>query len=694
MKAVILFLSLAAGILWSGCLFAQIPENNPNCMPGDGITVTLGDNSHVYLGGYGADRPLQRIPYVAKVDTSGNILWKKKYSRNHMGSVVTMLIKDSALYVVSKYDSVPLPITYNIFEVSKLNINNGDMIWKRDIYLKSTYYNGYYYTNTVKSIIFKNDTSLSVLAHRIGGNQININIVTLEIHTGNILLDFANINRYKFEDIAIDSSENIYGIGKDTVYCLLGSNADSIIWKTGINYSSYINRPGKIFITGSHVYAITSNYDGFGRVVKLSKDSGSILWNTHGNSSSGKIGSYCIKGNELFMAWNPTTVGGGSYPLMAEKVDLSTGTVCWLKSHPLPNSSGNGYTYNISAWDSTVTLTGYGLEQIYYSYREDYWAIVHLNSNNGQEKFCKKILLDPSRNEIFSCGKGVHYFNDKLYCFGNMQAAVQPTVPSSVIEYPMTNIGLIELDTLGYEINRKIISYGTQNINPPVISDTTICFSDTISLTSNNLPEWSHAWSLDGMPYSNAPDTSAFISTPSIIGITINNGLCNFTRNWDITINEVDTSVIASTNYLTANATGATYQWLICDSVFTAIPGEIYQSYLATTPGSYAVEVTQNGCIDTSFCQLVIAVNVIENSFFGLINVFPNPTTGNINLDLGKYFENIHVEIISVTGTVINCNTYYNTKVLNIDIPGAKGMYFITVNTPSGESAKLKIHKE
>ena len=65
------------------------------------------------------------------------------------------------------------------------------------------------------------------------------------------------------------------------------------------------------------------------------------------------------------------------------------------------------------------------------------------------------------------------------------------------------------------------------------------------------------------------------------------------------------------------------------------INGETNQSFIATNNGNYAVAVTQNGCTDTSSCELVINVGINEIS--SNINVHPNPTNDLITLDINGY---------------------------------------------------------
>ncbi|MFM1810389.1 MAG: hypothetical protein RLZZ382_1614 [Bacteroidota bacterium] len=66
----------------------------------------------------------------------------------------------------------------------------------------------------------------------------------------------------------------------------------------------------------------------------------------------------------------------------------------------------------------------------------------------------------------------------------------------------------------------------------------------------------------------------------------------------NLTIDSTDVSVTNSSPTLTANATGATYQWLDCNKNFTKINNAKSRNYVANSNGTYAVEVTQNGCCE------------------------------------------------------------------------------------------------
>ena len=63
---------------------------------------------------------------------------------------------------------------------------------------------------------------------------------------------------------------------------------------------------------------------------------------------------------------------------------------------------------------------------------------------------------------------------------------------------------------------------------------------------------------------------------------------------------------------LNANQTGVNYQWLDCDDNNAIVSGETNQSFTPAVTGNYAVEVTMNGCVDTSDCFLVDYTGIEE----------------------------------------------------------------------------------
>lgn len=65
-----------------------------------------------------------------------------------------------------------------------------------------------------------------------------------------------------------------------------------------------------------------------------------------------------------------------------------------------------------------------------------------------------------------------------------------------------------------------------------------------------------------------------------------------------------------------------------CNNNFEVILGAASQSFTPTSIGYYALEININGCIDTTECQTINSVSIIENNKTRPIEIYPNPSTG------------------------------------------------------------------
>jgi hypothetical protein len=92
----------------------------------------------------------------------------------------------------------------------------------------------------------------------------------------------------------------------------------------------------------------------------------------------------------------------------------------------------------------------------------------------------------------------------------------------------------------------------------------------------------------------------------------------------------VDTAVTVNGADLVVNATNADYQWLDCDNGFSTITGADAAVFMPTVNGNYAVEVTQQGCADTSSCYNVFTVGFASLTDAATVTVYPNPTNGQL----------------------------------------------------------------
>lgn len=82
--------------------------------------------------------------------------------------------------------------------------------------------------------------------------------------------------------------------------------------------------------------------------------------------------------------------------------------------------------------------------------------------------------------------------------------------------------------------------------------------------------------------------------------------------NTQVEVVGIDLSLLVNGYTITANQDSATYQWLDCNHSYVQISGATMQDYTALTSGSYAVEITYHGCVDTSACESIVYTSLSE----------------------------------------------------------------------------------
>ncbi len=182
-------------------------------------------------------------------------------------------------------------------------------------------------------------------------------------------------------------------------------------------------------------------------------------------------------------------------------------------------------------------------------------------------------------------------------------------------------------------------------------------------------------------------------SNTSATHTLVNSIGCDSVVTLDLTILTVDATVSQVGTVLTANTTGANYQWLDCNNGNTNIAGATGQTYTATANGSYAVEVAQNGCAETSACIVVNGVGLLENNLSQQVNLYPNPTNGNFYIDLGEAFKQAEILIFDLNGRVVFEKIVTKTPLINLNFKATNGVYFVKLITDD-EQAVVKLIKK
>jgi len=191
-----------------------------------------------------------------------------------------------------------------------------------------------------------------------------------------------------------------------------------------------------------------------------------------------------------------------------------------------------------------------------------------------------------------------------------------------------------------------------------------------------------YTW-IDGVTYTESNNTATYVLTNTngcdsvvALNLTINNVSANVTQNNDTLIAELQT--------------GATYQWLDCNSNYSEISGADTTMFIPSTTGDYAVEVSLNSCTDTSICYNVVITDLIEfeNS---VIELYPNPAKQYVNIIIPN---SLNVKTISVFN-LLGEKVYYSTEINKtnlIDVSKfTNGTYFINIETIDNKVTKKLI---
>ncbi len=178
---------------------------------------------------------------------------------------------------------------------------------------------------------------------------------------------------------------------------------------------------------------------------------------------------------------------------------------------------------------------------------------------------------------------------------------------------------------------------------------------------------------------------SNFIATDTLT----NSKGCDSIVTLNLTINSVDTSATVSNGSISSNATSSSYTWIDC-SDGKIISNANSKSYTPEVDGSYAVIITTNGCVDTSKCFDISTLSSVVPHFFSKVLVYPNPSTGVVNVNLGDLTADIR--IYNTLGAEVYSEKS-NSGIVQIELPNAPGEYFIEV-TSNSETASYKIIRQ
>ena len=590
----------------------------------NGYNITINNNEEIIIGA----NENSNLAFL-KLDTNGNLIWSKTiFSSSSIRSNKISIDSNNNIYTVGycsgDVDFDPGPDTYNsegigYFDSFILKIDTeGNFNWAKRY--------GDWNDCSGKDMVLDNDNNLFVLGTFHGTINFGTPESEIILTTGFSGIGAATSDYYiqKLDQNGIPIWAKSFGSSNesDGAYSIDIDNSNNIYILGGFHNTVD-------FDPDETSFELTENMNNPG-VIHVLSPNGNLI-----SATIIPIGGTNLKIDEL---GNILVIGGmlgtNDYDPTETVFNLSSNggaDILYLKLGFCPPSIT---TQNIAACDAYTWIDGN-------TYTEDNNTAMHFLTNAAGCDSIVKLNLSigssDNTNDIITACESYTWIDGVTYTENNNTAT-----------YTYTN-------TIG--------------------CDSIIHLNLTINPTDNTTDEIiacePYTW-IDGLTYTESNNTASYTLT--------NAAGCDSIVQLDLTIEEIDNSVSQAGYQLTANQTDASYQWLDCNNDNAAIPGATNQNFTPDTNGDYAVQITKNGCSETSTCYNVTGIGITENTFVQQISLYPNPSKGSSQIDMGQHYGKVDMEIYDAYGKLVYENTY-NTQWINIDLNLPAGLFFINLST-------------
>ena len=415
-----------------------------------------------------------------------------------------------------------------------------------------------------------------------------------------------------------------------------------------------------------------------------------------GNGNDGESIEFCPENNKLYH-WS----GYGNPSLIMEEIDLTTLNVTPISfsgsGASLINNVGSstyagngrflcGEVYDNELWwiDTagvvTAAASSYGESSKGLVFEAVSSAMVE-NLNPGLDSIC------PNDTLTLVCNSDVVSATYLWYLDGISTGITNPTLEATIGGSYNCVVSLACGDINSDTIEITQLNAPNVSISPSPTVD--LCAGDSVMLSGAS--GGTLQWYLDGSPISGASSSSYYATASGDYNmIKTNSNGCSDSASLatSVVTITVDAGATQIGTSLTADANGLTYQWLDCDNGYTAIAGETNQSFSPTAVvGNYAVEVTNNGCADTSACFNVDFTGVTDLNVLGL-SIYPNPSTNYFFVESVKSsLESI--EILDNSGRIVYSNYQITDTKTQVDVTKlSRGLYLINLSGEFGRITK------
>ncbi|MFD1551766.1 hypothetical protein DNU06_02295 [Putridiphycobacter roseus] len=88
---------------------------------------------------------------------------------------------------------------------------------------------------------------------------------------------------------------------------------------------------------------------------------------------------------------------------------------------------------------------------------------------------------------------------------------------------------------------------------------------------------------------------------------------------------------------------------------------------------------------------VISTASIAESNLLEKVIIYPNPSNGNVFIDLGTNIENVQLSIFNGVGQVVLTKNYVKTKIIPLGLAIEPGVYFVQLSTENGKQWSQKI---
>ncbi|MCW3104857.1 MAG: hypothetical protein JWO09_3297 [Bacteroidetes bacterium] len=310
-------------------------------------------------------------------------------------------------------------------------------------------------------------------------------------------------------------------------------------------------------------------------------------------------------------------------------------------------------------------------------------------------------------NRMYNYGAYNGYFNsvpDSIYAWDMGDGSPLQWSTNAAYSYPAAGTDTVTLITIGGLFNTCIDTketYLTVNATPvlAITSPAPVCSPSTVDLTASAVTAGSTGGGTISY-WTDAAATSA-LSSPAAVAasgtyyIQSANGSCMDIDPVTVTVNPADnasftvpTGMVCTVDApfnLTATTSGGMYSGT---GITNATAGTFDPSVAGS--GTFTITYTTAGiCPSTATNTITVSVcmGVEGHDAAATVNVYPNPSNGMVNVDLGRNAKST-ITVYNVIGAEVLAKEF-NAQIASVDMSGFEaGVYFVKVTTDNGQVTK------